>query len=530
MSIHPAWLLAFFFAITGAEGSVQSDHVVVLANSREDGSLALARYYATERGIPDRNVIALPMSAEETITWAQYVDEVHRPLLARLVADGWIGAEIEAETDRAGRALIALQAHGISFLVTCRGVPLRIENDPVLLEAEGADLPPRYRTNQSAVDSELSLLTRSNPPTTGVITNPLYRQRNPSTRRMVSTIRVARLDGPSWTDCYRLVDSAAEGEKRGLIGRVYLDATGSGQEGDQWLAAIADRIALLGYDLEQEQTGSIMGLTDRMDGTALYFGWHLSKAAGPFLNGSPFFEPGAVAVHIYSFSAGSLRHGWSAAMVRAGAAATLGNVYEPYLQLTHNLALFFEVLEDGGSVGEAAWYALPGQSWQGILVGDPLYRPFAKGFEAQWENRDAEGFLSPYLVLRAANRAQTSGGVPDAIQVLEKEWERLGPDLALAWRLVDLAEDEERRHLWFGRLAETAFACELPPDRWGLALAVADRLARDGRWSDAMRVGERLLEVTIGSAIWSGVLLERMESYRVETGPKGKTGSRPEWH
>ena len=66
----------------------------------------------------------------------------------------------------------------------CWGVPLRIENDPVLLEAESAELTPRYRTNRSAVDSELSLLTRTDVPTTGIITNPLYREKKPGVGKM----------------------------------------------------------------------------------------------------------------------------------------------------------------------------------------------------------------------------------------------------------------------------------------------------------------------------------------------------------
>lgn len=506
MRVGLVWLFACLIATAGPDVPSESDHVVVLANSRQDDSLRLARTYAARRGIPDRNVIALPMPVEETISWSSYVSEIHQPLLVRLIEDGWIGADLSEKTDPAGRPLIALRGHGIAFLVTCRGVPLRIENDPDLLAAEGADLPPRYLTNQAAVDSELSLLTRSNPPTSGVITNPLYRQKEPSTRRMVSTVRVARLDGPTWPDCFNLVDRAREGEERGLIGRVYLDKTGSNQSGNQWLDSIAESVRRLGYDLEQEETRALMGLTDRMDGAVLYFGWHSSKVVGPFLNGSPFFQPGTVAAHIYSFSAGTMRRGWTAAMVRAGAATTLGNVYEPYLQLTHDLALFYERLEAGGSVGEAAWYALPGQSWQGILVGDPLYRPFAKNFEAQWTDRTVDQSASPYLAIRKANLLDASGLTDEAIRVLDGQWASVGPDLALAWRWADLRGDGDG----LDRLSLAAEQCALRPDQWGLALAVADRLAQGQRWTEATVLLERLLEATSESSAWREGIVERL--------------------
>jgi len=38
---------------------------------------------------------------------------------------------------------------------------------------------------------------------------------------------------------------------------------------------------------------------------------------------------------------------------------------------------------------EAALFAERGLSWQAILVGDPLYRPFAVSLEEQWEHRAA---------------------------------------------------------------------------------------------------------------------------------------------
>jgi hypothetical protein len=85
-----------------------------------------------------------------------------------------------------------------------------------------------------------------------------------------------------------------------------------------------------------------------------------------------------VAVHIHSFSAATLREppgNWCGPLLAAGAAATLGNVYEPYLGLTPNLDVFFDRLRAGFTFAESAYMAQPALSWMTTFLGDPLYRP-----------------------------------------------------------------------------------------------------------------------------------------------------------
>jgi hypothetical protein len=69
---------------------------------------------------------------------------------------------------------------------------------------------------------------------------------------------------------------------------------------------------------------------------------------------------------------------WCAPLLDHGAAATLGNVWESYLTLTVHFDLLNARLLDGFTLGEAAWAATPGLSWMNVVIGDPLYRPFAK--------------------------------------------------------------------------------------------------------------------------------------------------------
>ena len=57
--------------------------------------------------------------------------------------------------------------------------------------------------------------------------------------------------------------------------------------------------------------------------------------------------------------------------------ATIGPVYEPYVQGFPLPDIFFGLLVEGYmSLGECYLVSLPYLSWQMVLIGDPLYQPF----------------------------------------------------------------------------------------------------------------------------------------------------------
>jgi hypothetical protein len=66
-----------------------------------------------------------------------------------------------------------------------------------------------------------------------------------------------------------------------------------------------------------------------------------------------------------------------APLLEKGAAASLGNVYEPYLELTPHLDIFNDRLLHGFTFAESAYMATRTLSWMTVAVGDPLYRPYA---------------------------------------------------------------------------------------------------------------------------------------------------------
>lgn len=495
-----AWLLSAAIvagSAAGAAGSMDAARVLVLANADDPDSLRLARHYAAARSVPAGNVLALPLSRQEEIAWPEFVRTLWEPLLARLVAEGWIDATPMSSLDPVGRRRYAPRGHRIAALVVCRGVPLKIPSDPALL----ADVVPltrraELRTNAGAVDSELSLLAEPNYPITALVSNPLYQSEHPGSLDLEKVVRVSRLDGPSLEDALGLVDQAIAGEKSGLIGRAYVDLAQRDRMGDGWLQAVADQWNAQDFEVQVDREPATMPVAARFDAPVLYAGWYASELNGPFTVPGFRFPPGAIALHIHSFSGASLRagsRGWTAGFVARGVTATIGNVHEPYLQFTHRPDVLMRALARGASWGEAVYEALPALSWQAIAIGDPLYRPFAVGLETQRASRanlaDADW---AGVQLRRIHQLERRGQAAEALEVLEtvqREQPSLAGGLALAERRLRQGDREGA-----GRALESAGKqAGFGPPEWGLAREVALALAAAGRARVACDVWKILL-------------------------------------
>ncbi|MBT8043895.1 MAG: TIGR03790 family protein, partial [Verrucomicrobiae bacterium] len=149
--------------------------------------------------------------------------------------------------------------------------------------------------------------------------------------------------------------------------------------GDQWLESIAKLNNTTGIPTVIDRNKQTFTTNYPMNDAALYYGWYTTHKNGPLLNKDFKFRPGAVAIHLHSYSASHLRDpnkNWTGPLLAKGAAATVGNVYEPYLQLTHHFDILHDRLIKGYSLIEAAYMSTPALSWQNIVLGDPLYRPF----------------------------------------------------------------------------------------------------------------------------------------------------------
>ena len=144
-----------------------------------------------------------------------------------------------------------------------------------------------------------------------------------------------------------MIGDAVATEDSGLLGRAYVDgadhSSGALADGDKWLQGVVKDLRGVGIPTVYDQEGALLPSGFPMSDCILYYGWYAEGVTGPFVDPDFHFAPGAVAVHIYSFSASTLRSsqaGWVAPLLSKGATASLGNVYEPYLQLTHHLDIF----------------------------------------------------------------------------------------------------------------------------------------------------------------------------------------------
>lgn len=219
---------------------------------------------------------------------------------------------------------------------------------------------------------------------------------NSQLRDTYRTLMVARIDGPTLKIAKGLIDTAIKVEAEGLEGKVYFDGRGIGKLDGKRVPvgsyADYDRALLGTAKVLQEQT-SLEVVLDENPGlfqpgdcpdAALYCGWYsLAKYVDAFD-----WAPGAVAYHMASSEATTLRNEksqvWCKRLLEDGVCATIGPVYEPYLMAFPRPNEFFPLLVQGKlSLVECYYRTKPYNSWMMTLIGDPLYRPYAKNREVQ---------------------------------------------------------------------------------------------------------------------------------------------------
>jgi uncharacterized protein (TIGR03790 family) len=385
-------VIAVVPASRAADQSSLAASTVVVYNKDEDDSVELAKFYAKERGIPRDHLVALSCPVEEEITREQYDAMIAEPLREVFEKRHWWTMR---ETGDEKESVLNTS---IRFVAVIRGVPLKIRATTAPYPGDVPDGGPVNNRNEASVDSEIAALGFCTPQISGVVTNPYYQNfrligdfDNPA------LLLVCRLDAPTAGTVRRMIVDSIAAEKNGLWGRAYVDGAhntaGGLGAGDAWLADIVGQLHKVGVPVVYENTPAVFPDGYPMSDCALYYGWYAGGITGPFMQRDFRFVPGAVAVHIHSYSASTLRSlssGWAGPLVSRGAAATLGNVYEPYLQLTTHLNLFNDRLLHGFTFAESAYMATPALSWMNVMVGDPLYRPYASWLQLEGGHESAK--------------------------------------------------------------------------------------------------------------------------------------------
>lgn len=381
------------------------DEIVVVANSRATDSVKLAKYYMKTRAIPPEHLIKIRTTWEEGCDRDEYDKNIAAPVR---------------------KAITKLRTTKlIRGIVTIYGVPLKIH--PPTLDFDDEDEVEKMRqqirqlqqkskttekqgqpglkeqikslkeqielllqtNSRASVDSELALVLAEEYPLENWLPNPFFlgfRDKELLLKRNEVLI-VSRLDGPTAKTVRRVIDDTVTAEQIGLQGTAYFDARWKQPETNTPKSGYALYDAALhnaAANLTQQRQLPVV-IDDRPElfgagscpDAALYSGWY---SLGNYVDAFT-WKPGSVGFHIASSECATLkREGsqvWCKRMLEEGVAATIGPVYEPYVQAFPLPDLFFAKLTEGYlTLGEVYLISLPFLSWQMVLIGDPLYLPF----------------------------------------------------------------------------------------------------------------------------------------------------------
>jgi uncharacterized protein (TIGR03790 family) len=425
LGVGLCWLTA-----AGVAHGLGPEDVYLLTNRKVPQSRALALYYCDKRGVPAEHILELDLPAGEDISRTAYDRDLAAPLRQLL-------------KDRRDKVKVLLSMYGVPLRVgreeptaaqkeelarvrkevgpldkqrkelrdAVKALEEKAKKEPSSPEAR--DLPARRRErdelegrvrqlrerarwlehaeSEAAVDSELALLWQDRYELRRWQINPLHFRVPAELRRgKPPVIMTARLDGPGPAVIRRMIDDGLAAQRKGLSGKVYLDARGIAYDAkadpggfaygayDESLREAARLLRDAGMEVTLDDKGPLFPPGGCPD-CALYCGWYSLAKYVPCCK----FVPGAVAYHIASAEAVSLRDPkatyWCKNLLADGAAATLGPVGEPYLVAFPRPAEFLGLLLTGQyTLVECYWRTSLLTSWMMVLVGDPLYNPFAR--------------------------------------------------------------------------------------------------------------------------------------------------------
>ncbi len=395
--------------------------VLVIANQNVPAGVSLAKYYMKKRHIPVGNLLLIKTVKTEGCSRSEYNYHIAAPIRAYLKRYGasrdirclvlMYGVPLKigpAKLDRkASQRLNSVNIQISHIKARIRYLRLNHANtnkgyrrDIAILRQKLRYLvnAKRFLTPQAttaSVDSELALVENRHYELAGWIANRLFLGIPPYLLKGIPrhVIMVSRLDAPSPKIVKRIINDSLYAEQHGLKGIAYFDARWHnpppnrikkikrefGYNYFDWSIHLAARVVKMSgvMPVVLDQRPQVFQKGQCPD-AALYCGWyHLAHYVDAFT-----WQRGAVGYHIASGECTTLHNGasdiWCVKMLEKGVAATLGPVREPYVEAFPIPELFFTLLLDGRfSLAECYAYSKRFWSWQMVLIGDPLYRPFA---------------------------------------------------------------------------------------------------------------------------------------------------------
>jgi uncharacterized protein (TIGR03790 family) len=378
--------------LTPAHGEPAHPEVLVIVNDASPMSLAIGEAYRGQRNVPAQNVVhlqlplgndaALVTPAHERIDRAGYVARVRDPVAHFLKAN-----------DPGGR---------IRILVTTKGVPLRVEDDP--------PNTPMNERRTAAVDAELAVLFSPleghagiagaiNPYFGSTLPFDAWRNRYPDAPLHYLVARITGYpDAPDPKtgvprDIAAMLAHAVAPDSGGtwVIDENPLQQTGYYAGNVALLRPAAAALGALGATLLHDTAPAFVADVDPIAGYASWGSNDNNSLGAPFfgeIGGRRVpgrFAPRSIAVTIVSTDARTFTrtpepYGQSlvADLIHGGVAGVAGHVDEPLLSGVARPMLLVDYAR-GAPAAEAFYRNVPYLSWMNVYVGDPLMelaRPF----------------------------------------------------------------------------------------------------------------------------------------------------------
>ena len=486
-------------AAAAARGLAASpgEQVVVLYNDAfGPESRAVAEHYAQVRGVPESQLIGFSLPRTEAITRTIFREELQRPLVKALESRGLV----RFPDRRDPVTTPVLPEAKIRYLVLAYGMPLKITADPKLEEKVPDQLEALLRRNEAAVDTELACLPllERGAILTGPIRNVLFATTNVAALHPTNGIfLVTRLDGPTYNVALNLVDRAVQAETNGFWGRAWFDERGLATnspyaKGDAWIRDAYLNVRRQGFESVLDVAPATFPVWQPLPQIAIYAGWYDGSVSGPFLREPVEFVPGAVAYHLHSFSARTIRSAganWVGPLLARGVTATMGCVAEPYLDLTPHVGVFFTWLVSlRHNFAEAAYASQPVLSWQTTIVGDPLYRPMARAPQELHEGLErAHSDLLPWSFLRVINLNLAAGEPPGKMIEYLTSLPLTGQSALLSEKLGDLFRETKQETRAVDAYRAALRLRPSPGQKLQLEFKVIELLVQAGRETEALQ-------------------------------------------
>jgi uncharacterized protein (TIGR03790 family) len=356
----------------------EETRVLLVFREHDAAAGRIARRYVAARSLAGSHVLAIACPDGETIPRSVYSALIEAPIAA-----WWRDCAEQQRPD---------------YLVLVKGLPHRIDGSGGMGGI------------RASVDSELTRIPRvaagEQPLLPGPERNRYFDARDAPGEyaafdwRSFGLCLVCRLDGYTEADAIALIERALDAGTAGPMqapgGSFLIDLRGgSDGVGQSWLRRAAQEVTTRGGMVVLDEAPTFMAECDDLIG---YASWGSNDPAYQ----RPFrlqFRAGALACTFVSSSARTFREppgDWTpgpsakgehrfegttqsliADFVRSGATGASGNVYEPFLSGCVRPDILFGAFLDGRTLGESFYLALPGISWQTVVLGDPLCAPHA---------------------------------------------------------------------------------------------------------------------------------------------------------